>query len=434
MNKSLKTILIVLVALILLSGSFSGGFLVGHTLPLLKPASQPPVASSPSPNLQTGTPDNLQVLFQPFWETWKLIHDQYVDQPVDDTALMRGAISGMLASLGDLHTSYMSPADYKQANASLAGSYEGIGAYVDTGGAYLTVISPITGSPAEAAGLLSGDQIIAIDGKDMTGTDPELARQKVLGPAGSTVVLTIQRKGVTAPFDVSITRAQIVIKSADGKMLDHNIAYVQVTTFGDKTTAELKTTLETLMAQKPAGLILDLRNNGGGYLQTAVEVASQFLPKDQIVLYEQYGSGDRQEYKTLGSGLATDIPMVVLINEGTASASEIVSGALQDYGRAKLVGVVSYGKGSVQIWTPLSNDQGAVRVTIAKWLTPKSRTIDKLGLTPDVYSIMTIEDYKNKLDPQLDAAVQTLLALINGTAIPTSMPTPLPTPSGVPAP
>jgi carboxyl-terminal processing protease len=196
----------------------------------------------------------------------------------------------------------------------------------------------------------------------------------------------------------------------------------------DKTTPELKATLETLMAQNPKGLILDLRNNGGGYLQTAVEVASQFLPKDQIVLYEQYGNGDRQEYKSLGDGLATDIPMVVLTNEGTASASEIVAGALQDYGRAKLVGVVSYGKGSVQIWTPLSNEQGAVRVTVAKWLTPNERAIHKIGLTPEVYVTMTEEDYNNKLDPQLDAAIQTLMALLARTPIPTSMPTPIPTP------
>jgi carboxyl-terminal processing protease len=430
-NKSIKTILIVIVALILLTGSFSGGFLVGHSLPLLTgrdvPVNEPPVASSPSPDMQTATPQELQTLFQPFWETWKIVHESYVDQPVDDVALMRGALSGMLAALGDQHTSYMNPDDYKQANESLAGEYEGIGAYVDTSTKYLTVISPISGSPAEAAGLRSGDAIIAIDGKDMTGIDPELVRKQVLGPAGSTVTLTIKR-GSDAPFDVKITRAKIVIKSAEGKMLKNDIAYVQVTTFGDKTTPELKATLETLMAQNPKGLILDLRNNGGGYLQTAVEVASQFLPKDQIVLYEQYGNGDRQEYKSLGDGLATDIPMVVLTNEGTASASEIVAGALQDYGRAKLVGVVSYGKGSVQIWTPLSNEQGAVRVTVAKWLTPNERAIHKIGLTPEVYVTMTEEDYNNKLDPQLDAAIQTLMALLARTPIPTSMPTPIPTP------
>jgi carboxyl-terminal processing protease len=321
----------------------------------------------------------------------------------------------------------MDPDEFTQFSTSLSGEYEGIGAYVDTSTEYLTVISPIPGSPAEAAGLRSGDAIIAIDGKDMTGVDPELARKQVLGPAGSVVTLTIKR-GEGDPFDVEIKRAKIVIKSADGKMLENDIAYVQITTFGDKTTAELTATLETLMAQNPKGLILDLRNNGGGYLQTAIEVLSQFTPEGQVVMYEQYGNGERDTYASLGDGLATEIPIVVLINEGTASASEIVAGALQDLGRAKLVGVVSYGKGSVQMPVMLSNDQGAVKITIAKWLTPNERLIHGIGLTPEVYVVMTEDDYNNDLDPQLDAAIETLLAMLAGEPIPTSMPTPVPTP------
>jgi len=424
-NKALKNFLIVFVSLVLLAGSFSGGYLVATVRPLLAGGSA--LGQAPTPALDSSSTASTDVLFQPFWETWNLVHQQYVDQPVDDTALMRGAIKGMLDSLGDKHTSYMDPALYALANQSLSGAYEGIGAYVDTTNGLLKVISPIPGSPAEAAGLRSGDQIVGIDGKDVTGVDAELVRKQVLGPAGSVVTLTILR-GSESPFDVKITRAKITIKSADGKMLDGGIAYVQVTTFGENTTSELKATLTTLMAQNPKGLVLDLRNNGGGYLQTAVEVASEFLPKDQIVLYEQYGNGQRDSYKTLGGGLAVDIPMVVLINEGSASASEILAGALQDYGRATLVGVVSYGKGSVQIWTPLSNDQGAVRITIAKWLTPKERTIHQIGLTPEVYVTISEDDISNKLDPQLDAAIQTLLAMINGTAVPTSMPTPVPTP------
>jgi carboxyl-terminal processing protease len=427
-NKSVKAILGILVGLILLAGAFSGGFLVGHLLPTSNGLTSilPPTVSSPSPAEQSSTPSELQTLFQPFWETWNLVHDQYVDQPVDNLALMRGAITGMLSALGDEHTSYMNPEEFQQANESLSGAYEGIGAYVDTTTDYLTIISPIPGSPAEAAGLRSGDAIIAIDGNDMTGTNPEIVRQKVLGPAGSIVTLTI-RRGTEAPFDVKITRANITIKSADGKMLENDIAYVQVTTFGDNTTSELLATLKTLMAQNPKGLVLDLRNNGGGYLQTAVEVASQFLPKGKTVLIEQYGNGNKDSYTSLGDGLATDIPMVVLINEGTASASEIVAGALQDYGRATLVGVVSYGKGSVQTWNALSNDQGAVRVTVAKWLTPNGRTIHKIGLTPEVVVEMTEEDFNAKRDPQLDVATQALSHLIAGTSFtyePLQSPTP----------
>ena len=429
MNKALKIGLGVFAAIILLAGAFSGGFLTGHFVGLPGSATEnlPPVASTPSSDQQSATPAELQTLFQPFWEAWNLVHESYVDQPVDDVTLMRGAINGMLEVLGDPHTSYMDPDEFTQLNASLSGEYEGIGAYVDTSTEYLTVISPIPGSPAEAAGLRSGDAILAIDGRDMTGVDPELVRKQVLGPAGSVVTLTI-RRGDDVPFDVKITRAKIVIKSAEGKMLDDGIAYVQITTFGDKTTPELKATLETLMAQNPKGIILDLRNNGGGYLQTAIEVSSQFIPEGDVVMYERYGSGERDTYLSFEGGLATDIPMVVLINEGTASASEIVAGALQDYGRAKLVGVLSYGKGSVQLPTMLSNDQGAVKITIAKWLTPNERLIHGIGLTPDVFVVMTEEDYNNDRDPQLQAAIETLLAMLAGTPIPTSMPTPVPTP------
>jgi carboxyl-terminal processing protease len=170
----------------------------------------------------------------------------------------------------------------------------------------------------------------------------------------------------------------------------------------------LTSQLKQLLAKNPKGLILDLRNNGGGYLQTAVEVASQFV-KEGVIVSEKYGDGKNQKFDAISGGLATDIPMVVLVNEGTASASEIVSGAIQDYGRGKLVGVTTYGKGSVQIWTPLSNDQGAVRITVAKWLTPKDRTINKIGLEPDVVVKMTKEDFDAKRDPQLDAAIKTLL-------------------------
>ena len=243
--------------------------------------------------------------------------------------------------------------------------------------------------------------------------------------------MTILRDNETTPLEFTITRDAIVIQSATGKMLDNGIAYVDISTFGEKTTEQLRTTLDTLIKQNPKGIIIDLRNNGGGYLTTAIEVASEFIDKG-VVVYEKYGDGRLDEYKAQGNGRATNIPLVVLINEGSASASEILAGALQDYGRAKLVGVTSYGKGSVQIWQPLSNDQGAARVTIAKWLTPNKRAIDHVGLTPDVYVSMTEEDYQTGRDPQLDAAIQTMNAMINNTVLPTSMPTPIPEPTPIP--
>jgi len=195
---------------------------------------------------------------------------------------------------------------------------------------------------------------------------------------------------------------------------------------------ELKNAINELLAQNPKGLILDLRNNGGGYLEQGISVASEFLPKDKVVVYEKFGDGELVSYNSIGGGAATDIPMVVLVNEGSASASEIVAGALQDYGRAKLIGTQSYGKGSVQSFIMLQNDEGAIGVTIALWLTPNERSIDKLGLAPDILVEFTEEDFAAERDPQLEAAAQTLLAIVNGDPLPTSMPSPTPTVTPVP--
>jgi carboxyl-terminal processing protease len=436
-NKTVKLIVGIFAAVILLAGAFSGGFITGHLMPAsgALPALENilPQSTNPTVEQQASTPDDVEGLFVPFWEAWNIVHNQYVEQPVDDLALMQGAIRGMMDALGDQQTFYMEPKVYENETSSLQGSYEGIGAYVDTDGDYLTIVSPIEGSPADEAGLQPGDKVIAIDGEDMTGVAPEEARTKVLGPDGTEVTLTISREGETEPLQFVITRAEIVIRSAEGKMMDDGIGYVDINTFGEKTTSELRDALDELMAQNPRGIIIDLRNNPGGYLTTAVEVSSEFI-EEGVVLYEKYGDGRQDEYKALGNGRATEVPIVVLINEGSASASEILAGALQDYGRAKLVGVQSYGKGSVQNWQPLSNNQGAARVTIAKWLTPKERAIDHVGLTPDVIVEITAEDFEAERDPQLDAAVETLNAMLNNTAIPTSMPTSIPdltpTPTG----
>ncbi|HEY5904079.1 MAG TPA: S41 family peptidase [Anaerolineales bacterium] len=433
MDRTLKAVFFGLLVIFIGVAAFGGGLAVGHILPAGARSFVQPLASAgtQSPDQQSTGPQNTDTLFAPFWQAWKLVHEEFVNQPVDDTKLMQGAIRGMMQALGDKHSSYLDPKEYQQANSELSGSYEGIGAYVDVGGDYLTITSPIPGSPAEKAGLKPGDKIIKINGEDMTGVDPEVARSKVLGPAGSSVHLTVQRSGQAQPLEVDVKREKIVVKTATGKMLDNGIGYIQLTTFGENTGAELKDALKEIMAQKPKGIILDLRYNGGGYLQTAVEVASQFLD-DGPVLYEQYGDGQKKSYDVLPGGLATDtkVPMVVLVNEWSASASEIVAGALQDAGRAKLVGVKSYGKGSVQNWVPLENNQGAVRVTIAKWLTPGGRTIEGQGLTPDVYVAMDLANLKAGTDPQLDAAVKTLEAMAAGNPIPTSMPTA--TPSVVP--
>jgi carboxyl-terminal processing protease len=436
-NNTTKTILGLFVVGVLLGGAFSGGFIVGHLMPATgqSPALSDLLPSAPGvePEQQSATPSELQTLFVPFWEAWNIVHEQYVDQPLDDEKLVQGAIRGMMDALGDEQTFYMEPQLYESETSSLQGEYEGIGAYVDTDGDYLTIVSPIDGSPAEAAGLRPGDKVIAIDGEDMTDVTPEQARLKVLGPEGSEVTLTVAREGEPEPLEFVITRAKITIHSAEGRMLENEIAYVDINTFGERTTRELRNTLDDLLRQNPRGIIIDLRNNPGGYLTTAVEVSSEFI-EEGVVLYEEYGDGRRDTHRALGNGQATDIPLVVLINEGSASASEIVAGAIQDYERGKLVGVKSYGKGSVQNWVPLSNNQGAARVTIARWLTPDERLINHLGLMPDVIVEMTPEDFESEQDPQLDAAMETMLAILNGSPVPTSQPTSIPAPTLTPVP
>ncbi len=401
MNKSLRTALIVLVAVVLVACSFGGGFAVGHFLPA---GSQATAAAT-----TTVTPSDLQAVFKPFWQAWDMVHQYYVSQPVDDTALMQGAIKGMLSSLDTGLNYYETPEEFQQAQEALNGKdYTGIGVWVDTSKDYLTIISLMQGSPAEQAGLKPGDQVIAVNGEDMTGVTPEVVRTKVLGPEGTSVTLTIYREGEQSTFDVTVTRANITPSLVEYRMLDNNIAYVHLLTFGDTADQDLRNALQSLLAQNPKGLIFDLRYNAGGYVDQGVAVASEFLPKDKIVVYEKSSDGTLTSDTSLGDGVATDIPMVVVVNEWTISAAEIVAGALQDYGRAQLVGATTYGKGTVQSIIPLDNNQGVVGVTIAEWLTPNQRLIQKKGITPDKVVEMTQADYDAGRDPQLDAAVQLL--------------------------
>ena len=251
--------------------------------------------------------------------------------------------------------------------------------------------------------------IIAVDGEDMTGVDGEMVRQQLLGPKGTSVTLTIFREG-EEPFDVDIERASITVPSVSGKMLDEgNLAYVRVYIFSENVADDLRDEIQGLMKNDPDGLILDLRGNGGGFLEQSIEVASEFID-DGVILYEEYGDGSRETFEAKRGGKATDIPLVVLINEGSASASEIVAGAIQDHERGQLVGAISFGKGSVQIPNQLKNEQGAVRITVARWLTPNERTIHESGLTPDFEIEITEDDFNENIDPQLDKAIELLLA------------------------
>jgi carboxyl-terminal processing protease len=417
MNINKRNVIFSAIAIVAIVACFLSGFLVGWVTPVprgdLSQLNLPAILNTSSPSsgtsTQAGETKDTAELFKPFWETWDLVHKQFYKQPVDDVALMRGAIQGMLDSLEDPYTSYMDPDQFHQMDVSLGGNYEGIGAWVDISGDYLSIISPMPGSPAEKAGLKAGDVVIAIDGEDMTGIDGEVVLSHILGPAGTKVTLTIQRVSEPEPFDVEITREKITVPSVTGRMIEgENVAYIQLLIFGEKTAPDLQKTIKELIANKPVGLILDLRNNGGGYVTSAVDVVSQFLGPDKVVTYEELGNGERSSEKTVGGGVALDIPLVVLVNEGSASASEITAGALQDYKRAQLVGTTTFGKGKVQNVIPLGGGEGAVRITIANWLTPNGRLIDGIGLTPDVEVQFTDADIQAGHDVQLEKAVELL--------------------------
>ena len=388
---------------------FAAGFAVGHVTAAGAPSLADALAPGAEAASQAGTPPGLRSTFGPFWEAWDLVHAEFVDQPLDDVRLMQGAISGMMDSLGDEHSSYMSPAEYQIAISSQQGELEGIGASVEPGEDYVRITGLLPGSPAQKAGLLPGDLIIAVGGEDMKGVDYFVVISKVRGPAGSTAHMKIRREGQTDPLTFDVVRAKINLPSVESEMRPDGVAYVKVNEFGDKTTAELKAALKELLAHNPAGLVLDLRGNPGGYLNTAIEVVSQFIPEG-VVMREKFGDGREQIYEALGGGLATQVALVVLIDHGSASASEIVAGAVQDRGRGTLVGETSYGKGSVQNWHPLRGDNGAVRVTIARWLTPEGRSISGQGITPELAVQLTADDHAAGRDPQLDRAVELLLA------------------------
>jgi carboxyl-terminal processing protease len=436
-SKGIRTCLGILVASMILFVVFGAGVGVGYFIPRETTGKVPvsgPVSCPPCPEVITptdndmppeiisfecpecpyidpsgNTPEELQDLFAPFWETWDIIHERFVDQPVDDLALMRGAIKGMLEALEDRHTSFMTPEEFQQANEALEGEYEGIGAWVDITGDYVEIISPMRGSPAAEAGLQPNDRIIGIDGEDMTGIPGDLVLRRILGPSGTDVTLTIRRGDDI--FDVTITRATIIVPTVEYEILEENIGYIGLYTYGEKTTQQLRTALQEILEQDPVGLILDLRGNGGGFLNIAIQVVSEFIGEG-VVMYEQFGDGDTYTYEAIPGGLATEIPLVVLVDEGTASASEITAGAIQDVGRAPLVGATTFGKGSVQSWVPLQDNAGGVRVTIARWLTPNGRQISEIGLEPEYIVEITPDDFAEGLDPQLDKAIEVLKDLV----------------------
>ena len=344
------------------------------------------------------------------WEIWDILDREYLDpDTLDQDTMIHGAAAGLVASLGDPPTAYVEPASAAIMTQDMQGSFEGIGATVDMVEGQLVIVRPLPGSPAEKAGLKTGDVVLAVDGASLEGKTVTEAITLIRGPKGSVVRLLIEREGTSEPFVVLVKRDRVDLPVVETRVLDGRVAYLKLTEFNAVSPGRVRDGLDDLMREKPVGLILDLRGNPGGFLQSAVDVASEFFPRDTLLLTEEERGKPTEAFRARRAGAATTIPLAVLIDVGSASASEIVAGAIQENGRGTLVGATTYGKGSVQNAHTLSDGSG-LRVTVAKWYLPSGRNLDGNGLEPDIAVERTAEDVAADRDPQLDAARAFLLA------------------------
>lgn len=346
--------------------------------------------------------------FSLFWDVWDALKKEYVDKSkLNEKELFYGAIKGMVASVGDPYTVFMDPKTAQEFESDMAGTFEGIGAEIGIRKDTLTVIAPLADSPAAQAGLRAGDKIYAIDGKSTAGITIDEAVNKIRGPKGTVVKLTILREGMEQAKEIPITRSTITVKSVTGEEVKGKDIYkITITNFNDDTKDLFEKEVLNVLAKNPKGIILDLRNNPGGYLDTAIDVASEWIDNGLIVT-EKFSQDKKNDFSATGHARLKDYKTVILVNEGSASASEIVAGALKDHGKATLVGKTTFGKGSVQTLESL-DDGSSLKVTVAKWMTPNGYNINEVGIKPDVEVDMTQADYDSGKDPQLDKAIEIL--------------------------
>ncbi|MBI2042565.1 MAG: S41 family peptidase [Candidatus Nealsonbacteria bacterium] len=390
-----KVIVIFLAAAIL--SSFGVGFYFGK---MRIPATPPEGVL----NAELGKPDGVD--FSLFWQAWRVLEENYVDKDqIDYQQMIFGAVSGMINSVGDPYTLYMPPEDTKIFKEDVSGAFQGVGMEIGIRDNQLTVIAPLEGTPADRAGLRAGDKIAAINGTSTQGMSTDKAVKLIRGPRGSEVVLTIFRDGWKKTTDFTIIRDVIEIPSIKLEIKEDRIAYLKLYQFSEAARSSFKESAVDIINSKADRIVLDLRNNPGGYLEVAQYIAGWFLQEGELVAIEDFGQNiEDKEYRANGPSNLLDYPLVILINKGSASASEILAGALKDNRSVRLVGEQSFGKGSVQTLEDL--DKGSLKVTVARWRTPNGTLINGTGLTPDVEVGLTDEDFENDLDPQLDRAIE----------------------------
>jgi len=380
--------------LVLLFGALAGGYFFGKAS-VVCPYCAP-------------TDVDLSIL----WEAWHKLEDNYVDPAkLDRQKMVWGAARGMVESAGDPYTVFFNPDEAKKFLEDVSGEFEGIGVEIGVKNGQLQVISPIEGTPAAQAGLRAGDKIIKIDGRVTTGITAEEAVTLIRGAKGTEVTLTILRDEWESTKDIVIKREVIKAPSLKWEIKDNNIAYIKLYQFSGSMDSDFQNAGLAILKTNANKIILDLRNNPGGYLEMAQYVAGWFLERGETVVIEDFGQKQEQEvYKAEGNSRFVGYPIVILVNEGTASASEILAAALRDNRGVKLIGKTSYGKGSVQTLEDLA-DGSSLKVTVADWLTPKGEHITGKGLTPDIEVEMTEQDYNEGKDPQLDKALEIIKGL-----------------------
>jgi len=355
-----------------------------------------------------------EIDFSLFWEVYHRLQEKFVDKgKFDIQKMIYGAISGMVKSLGDPYTVFFPPEETKRFEEDVKGVFEGVGMEIGIKKGQLQVIAPLEGTPAQKAGLRSGDKILKINDTETSDLTIDEAVNLIRGPKGTEVTLTIFREEWKKTKEIKLMRDVIEVPSLKREIKEidgQKIAYIQLYQFSENASFDFRKAAIEILTSPAQKIILDLRNNPGGYLEVAQDITGWFLEKGKIVVLEDFGQGNKQEYKAQGPGTFSDYKIVVLINQGSASASEILAGALRDNRGILLIGEKSFGKGSVQELEKLK-EGSSLKITVAKWLTPKGQLITDVGLEPDIKVEMTEEDYEQDRDPQLDKAIEIIKGL-----------------------
>lgn len=397
--KKRHPIFLATLVLLLLAGSGLAGFYIGTFYPKK-------IVIKGVDNIENGVILNAD--FGIVWETWQVVKDAYLRAAdVSNQALIHGAASGLVQSLKDPHSIFLPPADSKKFAEDLNGSFGGIGAEIGIKNETLTVIAPLKNSPAEKAGIRSGDKILEINATSTVNLSINEAVKLIRGPKGTEVKFTIGRSGSEKPLKITVVRDTINVPITEWKMKENQLAHLQLFTFSENSPQLMKKAIEEIKAAGAKGIVLDLRNDPGGFLESAIQIASFFVKPGDNIVFEEFRSGKKNVFNSTGDQVAKDIPLVILINSGSASASEIVAGALRDNLGTKIIGEKSFGKGTVQELKNL-HDGSTVKITIAHWVLPGGLQIDKNGIEPDIAIKPTDEDIEKKNDVQLAKALEIL--------------------------